>query len=175
MTCAVSETRVRQMKAIFAGSFDPPTWGHLDIISRGSRMFEELRVVLAKNIRKENIFTPEERQAMLRSLIEELGLTNVFVELWGGLLADYAVSNSCKVLVRGVRTLTEIPYEQGMATMNQRLNPSLETIVMFSKPELQDISSSAVRELIAWRRLPAGIVPDLVEKELEKRFGPLQQ
>ena len=138
-------------------------------------MFEEIRVVLAKNIRKEAIFTVEERQAMMRHLIADLGLTNVVVDLWSGLLADYAAEHSCKVLLRSVRTLTEIPYEQGMATMNLRLQPTLETIVMFSKPELQDISSSAVRELIAWRRLPPGIVPELVQKELEKRFGPLLQ
>jgi pantetheine-phosphate adenylyltransferase len=163
------------MKAIFAGSFDPPTWGHLDIISRGSAMFEELRVVLAKNIRKETIFSPEERQEMLRRLISELGLTNVVVDFCGGLLADYALEHSCKVLLRSVRTLTEIPYEQSMATMNQRLQPSLETIVMFSRPELQDISSSTVRELLAWRRLPPKIVPELVQKELEKRYGPLLQ
>ncbi|MCX7026973.1 MAG: pantetheine-phosphate adenylyltransferase [Spirochaetes bacterium] len=163
------------MKAIFAGSFDPPTWGHVDIISRGSGMFEELRVVLAKNIRKEAIFSPEERQKMLRHLISDLGLANVVVDLCDGLLADYAVEHSCKVLLRSVRTSVEIPYEQGMATMNQRLQPSLETIVMFSKPELQDISSSTVRELLAWRRLPPGIVPELVQKELEKRYGPLLQ
>lgn len=164
-----------RMKAIFAGSFDPPTLGHLDIIARGSAMFEELRVVLARNIRKEMIFSPEERQDMLRCLVSDLGLTNVVVDLCAGLLADYAMENSCKVLLRSIRTLTEIPYEQGMATMNQRLQPSLETIVMFSKPELQDISSSTVRELLAWRRLPPDIVPELVQKELEKRYGPLLQ
>jgi pantetheine-phosphate adenylyltransferase len=166
---------VKPMKAIFAGSFDPPTWGHLDIIKRGSGMFEELRIVLARNIRKETIFSPEERQEMLRRLVSDLGLSNVVVDLCGGLLADYAVEHSCNVLLRSVRTLTEIPYEQGMATMNQRLQPSLETIVMFSKPELQDISSSTVRELLAWRRLPPAIVPELVQKELEKRYGPLLQ
>ena len=138
-------------------------------------MFEELRVVLAKNIRKETIFSTEERQEMLRQLISDLGLANVVIDLCSGLLSDYAIEHSCKVLLRSVRTSTEIPYEQSMATMNQRLNPALETIVMFSKPELQDISSSTVRELLAWRRLPQGIVPGLVQKELEKRYGPLLQ
>ncbi|HEY9053907.1 MAG TPA: pantetheine-phosphate adenylyltransferase [Rectinemataceae bacterium] len=163
------------MKAIFAGSFDPPTFGHLDIIKRGSGMFEELRIVLATNIRKESIFSLDERTNMMSALVSELGIINAVVDSWGGLLCDYARNHECKVLLRSIRFLTEVPYEQGMATMNQRLDSGLETIIMFSKPELQDISSSAVRELLAWRRLPDGVVPDLVRKELEKRFGPLSQ
>jgi len=163
------------MKAIFAGSFDPPTFGHLDIIERGAGMFEEIRIVLATNIRKESIFSLDERTNMMSSLVADMGIRNAVVDSWGGLLCDYARDHGCKVLLRSIRFLTEVPYEQGMATMNQRLNADLETIIMFSKPELQDISSSAVRELLAWRRLPDGVVPDSVRKELEKRYGPLSQ
>ena len=163
------------MRVVFAGSFDPPTNGHMDIIIRASKVFESVHVVLAKNIYKESFLSLEVRQSLLNNLTQDLGLSNVIVVSWDGLIADYASSNACNALLRSVRSMYEVPAEQRMAQMNGRLEDSLETIFMFSKPELSDISSTAVRELVSWKRLPKNIVPETVRKELEKRYGPLSQ
>ncbi len=163
------------MKAVFAGSFDPPTMGHMDIIRRASPLFAQLRVVVGKNLQKQTLFSTEERMTMLEKLIAEEGLGNVALDSWDGFVAEYALRNDCGVLLRSIRSMADIPYEQVMATMSGRIEKSIETLIMFSKPEFSDISSSAVRELVVRKRLPHGIVPPLVEKELEKRYGPLLQ
>jgi pantetheine-phosphate adenylyltransferase len=163
------------MKAVFAGTFDPPTSGHLDIISRAAPIFAELRVVVAHNLQKQPLFSLEERMDMLERLVAEEGFANIVIDSWDGLIAEYARKNTCGILLRSIRNMAEIPYEQVMATMNARLEKGLETMFMFSMPGLSDVSSSAVRELVVWKRLPPGIVPDLVQKELEKRYGPLLQ
>jgi len=163
------------MRVIFAGSFDPPTIGHMDIMSRAAVLFDEVRVVVAHNLKKQALFSPQERMDMLDKLILDAGLSAIIVDSWEGLIADYARKNNCNVLIRSIRNMGDIPYEQVMATMNSRLDAPLETLLMFARPELAYISSSAVRELVAWKRLPGGIVPDLVQKELELRYGPLLQ
>lgn len=163
------------MNAVFAGTFDPPTLGHLDVMRRGAAVFKLLRVVVAHNVSKQSLFTVEERMAMLEGLVREEGFENVVVDSWDGLVAVYARAHGCGVLLRSFRSMSEIPYEQTMATMSSRIDPAIETMFFLSKPEYQDISSSAVRELVTWKRLPKGVVPGLVEKELEKRHGPLLQ
>lgn len=176
MTCPTGGYTFQSMKAVFAGTFDPPTWGHVDIIRRASPVFEELRVVVGLNLLKKTLFSLEERMKMLEQLIAEESVANVVLDSWEGLISEYARKNSCGVLLRSVRSMADIPYEQMMAAMNSRLGRPLETMIMFSSPELSDISSSAVRELVvSWKRLPHGIVPPLVEKELKKRYGPLLQ
>ncbi|PKL06389.1 MAG: pantetheine-phosphate adenylyltransferase [Spirochaetae bacterium HGW-Spirochaetae-9] len=163
------------MKAVFAGSFDPPTLGHIDIIRRASPIFAELRVVVGHNIQKQPLLSLERRMDMLRRLVEADGLSNVTIDSWHGLIAEYAGAQGCGVLVRSVRSMADIPYEQTMSSFNRRMKDGLETLIMFSRPEFADISSSTVRELLAWKRLPRSIVPDLVQKELELTFGPLLQ
>ncbi|MFA6366339.1 MAG: pantetheine-phosphate adenylyltransferase [Candidatus Hydrogenedentales bacterium] len=163
------------MTAVFAGTFDPPTSGHMDIMRRASSMFTELRVVIARNFQKQPLFTVEERADMLRGLVAEAGLTNVVIDSWEGLISEYAKKHHCGILLRSIRNMSEVPYEQMMATFSKRLEKDLETLIMFASPEFVDVSSSAVRELLVWKRLPRGIVPNLVQKELEKRFGPLLQ
>ncbi|HWR10971.1 MAG TPA: pantetheine-phosphate adenylyltransferase [Rectinemataceae bacterium] len=163
------------MKAVFAGTFDPPTSGHLDIIVRAAPMFSELRIVVARNFQKQPLFTLDERIDMLRRLAEGANLANAIVDSFDGLISEYARKNHCGVLLRSIRNMSEVPYEQTMATFNRRLEDNLETLFLFAHPEFVDVSSSAVRELLVWKRLPRGIVPNLVQKELEKRFGPLLQ
>ena len=163
------------MKAVFAGSFDPPTSGHIDIIRRASPIFAELRIVVGHNLLKQPLLSLEKRIDMLRRLVEADGLPNVTIDSWDGLIAEYARVEGCGVLVRSVRSMADIPYEQTMSSFNRRMEEGLETLIMFSRPEFADISSSAVRELLAWKRLPPGIVPDLVQKELELSLGPLLQ
>lgn len=176
MTFGSSGYTFLAMKAVFAGTFDPPTWGHLDIIRRASPIFTQLRIVVGRNLQKQPLFPQKERIDMLNRLIaKENGLSNIVIEAWDGLIAEYAHANGCGVLLRSVRNMGEIPYEQVMASMNERLAKPIETMLMFSRPDLSDVSSSAVREFVAWKRLPPGIVPELVRKELEKKFGPLSQ
>ncbi|MDP2790343.1 MAG: pantetheine-phosphate adenylyltransferase [Rectinemataceae bacterium] len=163
------------MKAVFAGSFDPPTLGHIDIIRRASPIFAELRVVVGHNLQKQPLLSLDKRMDMLRRLVEADGLPNVIIDAWDGLVAEYADAQGCGVLVRSVRSMADIPYEQTMSSFNRRMKDGLETLIMFSRPEFADISSSTVRELLAWKRLPRDIVPDLVRKELELSFGPLLQ
>lgn len=175
MTRRFAGYTVSRMKAVFAGSFDPPTLGHLDVIKRAAPLFSELHVLVGRNLTKEGLFTTDERVDLLRRLVADASLDTVVVVSWQGLVAEYAKANGCDVLLRSVRNMGEVPYEQMMATYNRRLEGGVETVFMFARPEFVDISSSAVRELIAWKRLPRGIVPGLVEKELEKRYGPLLQ
>lgn len=163
------------MKAVFAGSFDPPTLGHMDIIERAALLFSELRVLVGRNIAKEPLLQTGERVDLLKRLVADACLGNVVIEAWDGLVAEYAKANGCGVLLRSVRNMGEIPYEQMMATYNRRLAGGVETVFLFARPEFVDLSSSAVRELVAWKRLPRSLVPRLVEKELEKRHGPLLQ
>jgi len=163
------------MKAVFAGSFDPPTLGHQDIIERAAPLFSELRVLVGRNLTKEPLLPAGERMDLLKRLVSDAGLGNVVIDSWDGLVAEYAKAHGCDVLLRSIRNMGEIPYEQMMATYNRKLIGGVETVFLFARPEFADLSSSAVRELIAWKRLPRGLVSGLVEKELEKRYGPLLQ
>lgn len=149
--------------------------GHMDIIVRAASIFEEVHVVIALNRQKEPLFSLEDRSRMLRQLVDDRALSNVVIGNWKGLIVDYARRNACSVLIRSIRTAQDTAYEQTMASMNARLDGRVETFLIFARPEYADISSSAVRELVSWGRLPVGIVPELVQKELEKRFGPLLQ
>ncbi|MCX7776208.1 MAG: pantetheine-phosphate adenylyltransferase [Rectinemataceae bacterium] len=161
--------------AVFAGSFDPPTMGHQDIIQTASRMFRTLHVVIAVNPLKKSMFTLEERLAMIRAMVQDR--SNVRVTVWEGLVTDYAHQHGCEALVRGVRSAADLPYEASMAGMNRRLDPDIVTVFFLCRPEHEDISSSLVRDIIQHGRLPQGIVPPAVEEILhrcmESRGNPL--
>lgn len=164
------------MKVVFAGSFDPPTMGHLDIIMRSVALFEEVHVVIAHNGNKPAFLPAEVRLDLLGRTIAAEGLTDkVRVAIWEGPIVDYAAANDCAALVRCIRSVADLPGEQLMASMNLRLSPSMDTLFFVARREYADISSSAVRELVALKRLPVNVVPATVQKELENRFGPLLQ
>ncbi len=117
-------------------------------------------MVVGLNLLKKTLFSLEERMQMLQRLLVDELASNVVLDSWEGLISEYAKKNGCGVLLRSVRSMADVPYEQMMAAMNSRLGNPLETMIMFSSPELSDISSSAVRELVvSWKRLPHGIVP----------------
>lgn len=158
--------------AIFAGTFDPPTLGHMDVITRAAAIFDGLRVVVADNSSKRGFFSAEERIALLETCCK--GILGVSVHRWDGLVSDFARSTGCSVLVRGVRDSRDAEYEKTMAYFNRRLEAGLETVFIFCEPGLADISSSAARELATRGRMPSGIVPPEVLEALEARFGPLR-
>ena len=135
-------------KALYTGSFDPMTNGHLDIITRASRMFDELVVGVIVNPAKHPLFTKEERVAMIREITDEL--PNVTVDSFEGLLADYVNRNRFNAVVRGLRATTDFEYEIQMAQMNARLfAPGIESVFLMTSPEYSFISSSMIKEVVS--------------------------
>ena len=153
--------------AIYPGSFDPLTNGHVDIISRGARLFERIVVAILVNIEKAPLFPVEERIALARDVFA--GLPNVEVDTFGGLLVDYARLKRASVVVRGLRAVSDFEYEMQMALMNRRLNPDLETVFMMPAEEYSYVSSRLVKEVFALGGSITGLVPAVVEERLRAR------
>ena len=157
------------MIAIYPGSFDPITHGHLDLIERGCRLFDELIVAILRNEAKQPLFSMEERIEMLREVVEVY--PNVAVDSFEGLLVDYAAQNGATVLLRGIRAISDYEYELQMALMNRRLRPDIETVFMMASEAHSFISSRLVKEVFGLGGNIAGLVPPPVEARLRKKFG----
>jgi pantetheine-phosphate adenylyltransferase len=155
--------------AIYPGSFDPITNGHLDLIERGCRLFDKLIVSILSNETKQPLFSVEERIEMLREVVG--GYPNVAVDSFGGLLVDYAAQNNATVLLRGIRAISDYEYELQMALMNRRLRPDIETVFMMASEAYSFISSRLVKEVFGLGGDIAGLVPPSVERRLRNRFG----
>jgi pantetheine-phosphate adenylyltransferase len=156
-------------KAAFSGSFDPPTFGHLDIIERSAALFDEVTVVLAENRQKKTLFSLEERMAMLRELVKPW--KNVSVESFEGLTVDYMRRRGITVMVRGIRGPSDFSYEFDLALWNRTLDPSTETLFLATDPRYSLLSSSAVKELASFHQELSGYVPPLVEDALRKKYA----
>ncbi len=157
-------------KALYSGSFDPMTNGHLDIITRASKMFDKLIVGVIHNPNKVPLFTPEERVEMIKKLINDL--PNVQVDCFTGLLADYVNAKKFNAVVRGLRATTDFEYEIQMAQMNAKLfNPGIESVFLMTSPEYSFISSSVIKEVVALNGKVDGLVPPVVLKEIKKKFS----
>jgi pantetheine-phosphate adenylyltransferase len=161
--------------AIYPGSFDPLTNGHLDLIERGARIFDELVVAILHNPGKTPLFSVEERLEMLRECT--VGRTNVRVESFEGLLVDYARQSKAQVVLRGVRAVSDYEYELQMAWMNRQLDSTLETVFMMPAGAYPYLSSKLVREIASLGGAISGMVPPSVEERLRVRLGasPLAQ
>ncbi|MCI7413941.1 pantetheine-phosphate adenylyltransferase [Hornefia butyriciproducens] len=156
-------------KALYTGSFDPMTNGHLDIITRASRMFDELVVGVIVNPAKHPLFTKEERVAMIREITDEL--PNVTVDSFEGLLADYVNRNRFNAVVRGLRATTDFEYEIQMAQMNARLfDPGIESVFLMTSPEYSFISSSMIKEVVSLNGCVEGLVPKKIMDEIVKKY-----
>lgn len=153
------------LKAVFPGSFDPPTNGHLDILERAYCLFDYIYVVISVNRQKKYLFSPEERLEMMRELVKDK--KNVEVVLWDQLIVDFAKKNDAKVLVRGVRALADFNYEFELSMMNKSLNPDIETIFLPTDPKYFVLRSSSIKELAALKGNISLMVPVIVEKALE--------
>ena len=156
------------MIAIYPGSFDPITNGHLDLIQRGSRLFDRLIVAILRNENKQPLFTVEERIEMLREVVHVY--PNVEVDSFDGLLVDYAAASSATVLLRGIRAISDYEYELQMALMNRRLRPEIETVFMMASEAYSFISSRLVKEVFALGGNIAGLVPPSVEVRLQDGY-----
>lgn len=154
--------------AIYPGSFDPITNGHLDLIQRGARLFDRLIVSILRNESKQPLFSTEERVEMLREVVRDL--PNVEVDSFGGLLVEYAASKDATVLLRGIRAVSDYEYELQMALMNRRLAPEIETVSLMSSEAFSFISSRLVKQVIGLGGNIAGLVPPSVEIRLKNRL-----
>ncbi len=155
------------IKAVFPGSFDPPTFGHLNIIERARDLFDELLVVVAVNRQKTGLFAPEERRDLLVELLG--GFANVSVHLCDKLIVEFARSNGCRVLVRGVRSVPDFSYEFELSIMNKGLNPAVETIFMPTDPKFFVLRSSAIKELALYDGDISSMVPPNVAKAVRAK------
>lgn len=156
--------------AVYAGSFDPPTNGHLDIIRRMHPNFDKLHLVIAANPRKQTLFTAEERAQLLREAVAEILPAGSFeVAVHGGLVVDYCRQVKSRVLIRGLRAISDFESEFQMATMNRRLDPSVETLLVMTDEKYFFVSSSLIKEVALHGGPLKGLVPPNVEKALVKR------
>ena len=158
----------KQVIAIYPGSFDPPTNGHLDLIERGAKIFDVLIVALLRNSDKIPLFSVEERLSMLRETTKKW--SNVRVDAFEGLMVDYAIRSGAKVVLRGIRAISDYEYELQMALMNRKLNAKLETIFMMPAEAYSYLSSRLVREISSLGGSVCDLVPKLVERELKQKL-----
>ena len=154
--------------AIYPGSFDPITSGHLDLIERGARLFDRFIVSILRNETKEPLFSVEERMEMLCEAVGQM--PNVEVDCFNGLLVHYAESKQATVLLRGIRAISDYEYELQMAHMNRRLAPGVETVFLMAREAHSFISSRLVKEVIALGGNISGLVPAFVEQRLRDRL-----
>ena len=157
------------VKAVFAGSFDPPTNGHLDIIKRASGLFESVDVVVSVNPEKTTMFTEEERVQFLQELIKPF--ENVSVHSYKGIVVNYAKEVGAKVLVRGVRSANDFGYEFELALMNQNLNPDIETVFLQSKEKYAIVKSSSIKQLAQFGGDISRMVPPSVAEALKIKYN----
>ena len=156
-------------KAIYPGSFDPLTFGHIDIIERSVRLFDTVIVALLTNPRKTPLFTVEERVEIMQAILKPRFPT-VEIEVFHGLLVDYAMHKNANAIVRGIRAVTDFEYEFQMALMNRRLAPTIETVFMMPAENYSYLSSKLVKEIAELGGNVSGLVPEIVEKRLKQRF-----
>jgi pantetheine-phosphate adenylyltransferase len=147
-------------KAIFPGSFDPPTLGHAEIVGRATALFDEVIIAIGTNSAKSTFFTLEERLAMLRLIFEHM--PSVRVVAYEGLTVDFAKTEGALFLLRGLRTGQDLDYERPIALINRHMNAQLETIFLITSGAHSHISSTLVREVIRYGRDAAGLVPDAI-------------
>lgn len=157
----------QRVMAIYPGSFDPITYGHLDLIERGSKIFDELIVAILRNPEKEPLFSLEERVEMLQEVTQHC--SNVSVDTFHGLLVDYAVRKQARVILRGIRAISDYEYELQMALMNRKMDSNLETVFMMPAVAYTYLSSRLVREVCQLGGNIKGLVPPQVEERLRAK------
>ena len=153
--------------AIYPGSFDPLTNGHVDIILRGAKLFDRIVVAILVNAEKSPLFTLAERVEIARAVFKDQ--TSVEVDTFGGLLVDYVERRGAQTIVRGLRAVSDFEFEFQMALMNKRLNPAIDTVFMMPAEQYTYISSRLIKEVFALGGRVHGLVPELVEQRLREK------
>jgi len=155
-------------KAVYPGSFDPVTYGHLDLIERGAKVFDELVVSVSSSADKKYLFTFEERLDMVRELVKPYG--NVTVDSFDGLAIDHVRSHRTNIILRGIRTVSDFEYEFQMALTNRTMDPEIETVFVMSDERFSFIRSSLIKEVAALGGSVGSMVPPLVEEALRAKL-----
>jgi pantetheine-phosphate adenylyltransferase len=160
-------------RAIYPGSFDPVTNGHLDIIERGCKLFDEIIIAILVNPDKKPFFTIDERRCMLEEVLKSIKQANcnLRVDDFQGLLVHYAVAQQANAIVRGIRAISDYEYELQMALMNRRLQPSIETVFMMPAETYSYVSSRLVKEVFQLGGELGGLVPPLVEARMKEKLS----
>ena len=160
-------------RAIYPGSFDPVTNGHLDIIERGCKLFDEIIISILINPEKQPFFTIEERLEMLDEVVADIskGGCKVRIDSFRGLLVNYAVAQQANAIVRGIRAISDYEYELQMALMNRRLEPGIETVFMMPAETYSYVSSRLVKESFQLGGTISGLVPPLVETRMKEKLA----
>jgi pantetheine-phosphate adenylyltransferase len=159
-------------RAIYPGSFDPVTNGHLDIIARGCKLFDEIIIAILVNPEKQPFFTIEERLEMLTEVLQEIdrGSCSLRVDSFEGLLVHYAVAQEAQAIVRGIRAISDYEYELQMALMNRRIEPAIETVFMMPAEAYSYVSSRLVKEVFLLGGALDGLVPPLIENRMKEKI-----
>lgn len=163
---------MKRVIAIYPGSFDPLTNGHLDLVERGAKIFDELIVSILRNPEKEALFSVEERREMIEEMTQRF--SNVRVDTFDGLMVDYATRVGATAVLRGIRAISDYEYELQMALMNRKLEPRLETVFMMPAETYSYLSSRLVRQVAMLGGSVRGLVPEMVEQKLREKLGPAQ-
>ncbi|MFS4458388.1 pantetheine-phosphate adenylyltransferase [Bdellovibrio sp. HCB2-146] len=154
--------------AVYPGSFDPITMGHVDLINRMARLYDEVIVLVAQSSQKNSLFTAEERKELI---LKTMGhLNNVRVDIFDGLTVEYMKKANARVIVRGLRAVVDFEYEMTMANINKKLAPNIETMLVFASPEYYYISSRGVKELAINGGSLKDLVPDVVIEAMAKKL-----
>lgn len=154
--------------AVYPGSFDPLTYGHLEIIQRTSKLFDEVIVAVADNLSKKSTFSIKQRLDMISQTTKHL--KNVKIKTFKGLLVEFMKKNNAKVIIRGLRAVSDFEYEFQMSLMNRRLYPDIETVFLVPDEKFIFLSSSLVKEVVRLDGDVGEFVPDVVEKQMRKKF-----
>jgi len=160
---------MKQTIAVYPGSFDPITNGHLDILMRGLELVDVVIVAVAHNIEKKALFTVEERKELIREAVN--GNKNVIVDSFEGLLVDYVKKVNARFVIRGLRAMSDFEYEFQMASMNRNLNRDMDTIFMMTSKDYFFVSSRTIKEMAGFGGCVADFVPPIVEKRLKEKFS----
>lgn len=154
--------------AVYAGSFDPPTNGHLNVIERAASIVDRLIITIANNTSKNAAFTPSERVEMVRELVS--GLKNVEVILFEGLLVEFMAAQGARIIIRGVRSFSDFEYEFQMALSNKQMRPEIETLFMVTDSRYSHLSSTLIKEIVRLGGETHGMIPPSVEKRLREKL-----
>ena len=160
-------------RAIFPGSFDPPTNGHLDILKRSLPLFDEIVVAILDNPDKHPLFSVEERSEMIREILPsvENGNCKVSVDSFSGLTVDFARKSGATAIVRGIRAVSDYEYELRMALMNRKLEPTIETVFLMADEEYSYVSSTLMKQVFMLGGRVAGLIPELVESRMRDKLN----